>query len=249
MYWSGFHSASLNGPGAHPLRDPLIGRELLGDLLGIDRRHVVGHGQRDEHDARLLLELHLDGVLVHRLEIDHLREERLAVDGALAPASERRDHVVRRHLLAVVEADALSELEGVDEPVLGDGVALRQHGDRLVALVERVEALEDVVRQHLRDGLRAPVRVERGRLAEVADAEHAALFRCLRLRHPGGHGHQGHQGQRQSSERQRSCHTCPPRYPRLTGGKPADSDGATSWPGRRPASRGEEPGLTRGISR
>ena len=162
---------------AHPLRDPLVGRELLGDLLRIDRRHVVRHGERDEHDAGLLLELHLDGVLVHHLQVDHLRKERLAVDGALAPAHERRDHVVRGHLLAVVEADALSELEGVDEPVLGDGVALGQHGDGLIALVERVEALEDMVRQHLGDGLGAPVRVERGWLAEVTDAQHAALFR------------------------------------------------------------------------
>ena len=54
-------------------------------------------------------------------------EERLAVDRALAPAHERRDHVLGGHLLAVVEADALSELEGVDEPVPGDGVALGEH--------------------------------------------------------------------------------------------------------------------------
>jgi hypothetical protein len=74
-------------------------------------------------------------------------------------------------------------------------VALGQHGDGLVALVERVEALEEMVRHHLRDGLGAPVRVERGRLAEVADAQHAALLRRLRLRHPGAYRHYRHQGQ------------------------------------------------------
>ncbi len=166
----------LVGAGAHVLGDLHLGGELLRDLLRVDRAEVVGHRERDQHDGRLLLELHLHGQGIDRAQLRDLGEERLAVDRLLAPAGERGDHVVGGHLLAVVELHPRPELEGVGEAVLADGVALREHRDRLVVAVEAEEPLVDVVGEGLGDAGGGPVRVERGRLAQVADPQHATLL-------------------------------------------------------------------------
>jgi hypothetical protein len=166
----------LVGAGAHVLGRLHLGRELLGDLLRVDGPEVVGDGERDEHDRGFLLQLHFNCVAVHRPQLGDLGEERLAVVGLLAPAVERGHHVLGGHLLAVVELHTLAELEGVGEPVPADGVALGQHGDRLLVAVEAEEPFVDVVGERLGDAGRRPVRVQRGRLAEIADPQHAALL-------------------------------------------------------------------------
>src|SRR5439155_8368086 len=150
------------------------------------------------------------GVLVHRPEVADVGEEVLPVDRLLAPAEERGDHVVRGHLLAVVELDALAELEGVGEPVLRDrGEALGQRRYRLVVVVERVEALVDVVREGLGDAGGGPVGVQRRRLAQVADAEDAALLLGVRI--GGGAGHDERGDRRKGQSRQEPTrHTTPP---------------------------------------
>ena len=167
----------LEGARADPL-GCLLGRlELLGDLLGIDGRGVVGDRERDDDDGRLLLDLHLHRVLVDGPHRGHPRVERLAIGRLRAPAIERGHHVGGGHLLTVVELDALTQLEGVSEPVLRHRRhGLGEHGSRLRLGVQRVEALVDVVGQHLGDGGRRPVRVQRGRLAQVADLEDSALL-------------------------------------------------------------------------
>ncbi len=159
------------------------GLELLGDLLGIDGAEVVGHREGDQDDGRLLLEPQVDGVLVDDLDVGDLGEERLAVDRLLAPADERGRDVLGRHLLAVVELDALAELEGVDEPVLAHGVAFREHRDGLLVLVQAVEPLVDVVGEGLGDAGGGPVSVQRRRLPEIANTQDAALDLGSRVRH------------------------------------------------------------------
>src|SRR5207244_3369139 len=103
----------------------------------------------------------------------------------------RGDDVVRGHLLAVVELDALAELEGVDEVVLADRVALGQHRDRAVGGIERVEPFVNVIAEGFGDGRGRPVDVERRRLAEDSHPKRAALLLSL-----GVQGGQGQQGQR-----------------------------------------------------
>src|SRR6185295_10150109 len=86
------------------------------------------------------------------------------------------------HLLAVVELDALAQPDRVDQAVRGYGrQGLGEHGNGPVTLVERIEALVEVVGEDLRQGRRRPVRVEGRRLAEVPDAQDPALPGRLRV--------------------------------------------------------------------
>ena len=64
------------------------------------------------------------------------------VDGE--PAVHRGHDVLGAKLLAVVEGDALAQLDGVGQAVVGDLIALGQHGLGLVVAIEAKERLDDV---------------------------------------------------------------------------------------------------------
>jgi hypothetical protein len=114
-----------------------LARHREGEVDGDDLQEGrVGLGQLDDHglvvgggDAGQLLGI-ARGHLVESLD---LPEEALAralglrIDRAL----DRVFHVGRGQVAAVVELDAGTEFEGVDETVLGDGVALGQVGNQL----------------------------------------------------------------------------------------------------------------------
>ena len=181
----------LEGAGADVLGDLGRRRILLGDLLRVDGGEVVRVGQGDQDDARLLLELDL-----HRGPVDgphalHRGPHGLGLDGVPAPPLQRGDHVVAGHLLSVVEPDALTQLDRVREPVRAHrGKRLGQDGNRLVVLVQRVEALVDVLGDDLHEVRRGPVGVERGRIPEHGDLQHPSLLGSLRPGLEPGHGHQ-----------------------------------------------------------
>jgi hypothetical protein len=103
--------------GAHELGDLLLWRELLGDLLRIDRGEVVGDREGEHGDGRALREPQLDGMAVDGFHVGDLLEEHLAGVRLLPPALQGGDHILGAQLLPVVELYALTELERVDEPV------------------------------------------------------------------------------------------------------------------------------------
>jgi len=70
------------------------------------------------------------------------------------------------------------------------GERLRQDRNRLVVLVQRVEALVDVLGDDLDEVRRRPVGVERGRVPEHGDLQYPSLLGGLR---PGLESGQDHQ--------------------------------------------------------
>ncbi len=74
----------------------------------------------------------------------------LELVGGIGHAVEIRLHRVGLELGAVVELDALLELDGVDQPVLAHRVALGEHRDQLHVLVEAVQALVERLGHRLR---------------------------------------------------------------------------------------------------
>jgi len=110
-----------------------------GDHQRIDRRlddveqHDVGLFERDD-----------EAVGIGRFEM----VDRFIIlgGGADSPvALERRLDVGRRHFLAIVELDALAQLERVGLEILRGGGFRRQHGTGCVVGVERHEAFEQIV--------------------------------------------------------------------------------------------------------
>ena len=185
--------------GARPDELGHLGRRrvLLGDLLRIDGGEVVGVGQGDQDDARLLLEPQLDRVLSDRAHVLDRGPQRLGLGGIPAPALEGGDDVLAGELLAVVELDSLPELDRVHEAIGGS----RRHpvgevGDRLVGLVEGVQALVHVLSDDLDEVGRRPVRVERGRIPEHGHPDDAAPLRRLGL----GEGTKGRQATTRAHE-------------------------------------------------
>ena len=102
----------------------IIGRQ--DDGVVVVRRDVIGK------IAVRRVEMEFDRIVVHLLRAalgQHAAEGRERVGGILriGEAIDRRDHVIRRHRLAVVEFHALAQLEGPDRSVLIGLPALGQH--------------------------------------------------------------------------------------------------------------------------
>ena len=100
----------------------------------------------------------------------------LAARRHLHPALQRGDHVVGRHLLAVVELDALAQRDRVDQAVLRDRRhALGQHRRHVPVGVEGVQQLVDVLHDRADQIGGRRHRVERLRLADHREVGGAAL--------------------------------------------------------------------------
>lgn len=70
---------------------------------------------------------------------------RLAARSLTVSQRVHRGHdVLGAKLLAVVEGDTLAQLDGVGQAVIGDLIALGQHGLGLVVAIEAKERLDDV---------------------------------------------------------------------------------------------------------
>ena len=103
---------------------------------------------------------------------------------------------------AKLEADFATAVEALGWSVRR-GHPVGEHGNRAVALVQGVEPFVEVVREDLGDRLGAPVRIERRRLAEVADLEDAALLLGVR-------GEGRGQDEREQREDEKPSHRLPP---------------------------------------
>jgi hypothetical protein len=160
------------------------------DPAGAGRRGAI---ERDEVRPRLL-ETELDAPGIDEADLLHLVFERRREGAAIA--LERELHVVRRHRVPVVEADAVPEQELVHEPVrrhrprLGEGGRARAGGHGLEErIVERVEHQEGRDRALVVGGIQ-PARGQR----EVHRPGHLPGRRRIgRRRRPRGDGEGDHQ--------------------------------------------------------
>jgi hypothetical protein len=143
-------------------------------LLGIDGPPVVGRAQGEEERAGRLLEIDDDGVRVLGLEPLDVLPYRLGGRTQLGPVLERRYHVSRGHLLAVVEAHALAQGDGVAAAVVPHRMTFREHGNGVLVLVVGVEGLVHVPGYLLGDYGGGRMQIEGGRLADEPGLEHPA---------------------------------------------------------------------------
>jgi hypothetical protein len=128
----------LPGAGADRLALGALLARRLDMLLGLDERarseQRLIHLVSEHHEG--LLEVHGErvGVLdLHALDLPELRRQRVR-RAVLGDGGEREPHVLRRHLGAVVEPDALAELELPRAPAVQDLPALGEHRGQLAGL-------------------------------------------------------------------------------------------------------------------
>ena len=116
-------------------------------------------------------------IAVDRAEIAAARTLRRRIDGAL----ERIFHIRRRHGAAIVEFDAVAQLERIGQAVIGDRVALGEVGLELgrAGLVVH-EPVEDRLDDRPVLPVIADLRIESGEIVVEGDDGGAALFRALR---------------------------------------------------------------------
>ena len=132
----------LVGTGTHVLGHAGIARGL-DDLGGEDTRILGVVAQDDQKVDGGLGQRAGDLVVARDGEGGAGQQARGAVvDGE--PAVHRGHDVLGAKLLAVVEGDALAQLDGVGQAVVGDLIALGQHGLGLAVAIEAKERLDDV---------------------------------------------------------------------------------------------------------
>jgi len=144
------------------LRPRLAHDVEIGDLLGEDRVGSVGH--------------HLDRVVVDLVDRFDRRHHRLEVGALHADAVEGEQHVVGGEGRAVLELDALAQLEAPD---LGRDLTpfRRQDGHRLQRLVAPDQRLVDIAHEGEEEGLVAGVGIHRVDIAVIGEAERLGLGR------------------------------------------------------------------------
>src|SRR5213080_920401 len=160
-------------PGTHRLLDLVLAGRVH-DLLREDRGAVVRARERRQEHARRLFHVDHDGQRVLRLHRLDVLPHRLARARHLPPAHQRGHDVGRGHLLAGVELDALAEADRVASAAVGHRVALGEHRHDVEDTVVRVEGLDRVPSDLLRDHRRRPVDVQRRRLADHSGLEDTA---------------------------------------------------------------------------
>ena len=147
------------GAGAHELLDLVAGRGL-GDSLGHDEGIARGLGQRLQHHAGRRLEHELEGFGIDRLGVGQLGPQDLAQAIAHGPALQRRQHILRRDRLAVVEFQAVAQREGPGELVGRDGPGVDHLRLDLEVSVQRKQRVVDHVAVVADDEGRGPDRIE-----------------------------------------------------------------------------------------
>ena len=183
----------LEGAGADGV---FLKRAVLLDLFL--RHHVRGAGgQHAEQRGIGLGELEPHGVGIGRLDTLHggvHRAQHRAVLG-IADALDRVADVLGRHLAAVVELDALPELEHVGSRI-GNVPGGRQLALQLHLRVEAEQAAVDVLEVVGRGESHRQVGIEPHRVLVIADGQRAAALRRLSVDWP------GEQGQRHEERQQ-----------------------------------------------
>ncbi len=189
----------------------LLVRVGLGDALGHDEGHVGTRlAERLEHETAGLAQEDAEGVGRRRIHALHELHQRRAHRIALAPALQRGDHVLARDRLAVVELQALAQLEGPQPVVAALGPALDHLRLDLGAFVGAEQRVVDhvaVVAAHVGGG---PDRIQDRQVGVRHHAQHIGL----RLRRAGHQRHRGH-GRRRSPAFQRRCHRQDLRFTHL----------------------------------
>ncbi|MOA02493.1 hypothetical protein D3C78_1219460 [compost metagenome] len=141
-----------------------------------DRRRIVEGEQRGQRRIGLL-EGDRHRPCVRRGDIFDEAGCLLAARGDLHPAAKRGDDIFGRHVAAVMELDALPQLDRVGSTISTDlGQAFRQKRRHLPALVEGIECFENMLRDDADEigGRRHGIKCRR--LADRGDIDDAALF-------------------------------------------------------------------------
>ncbi len=122
----------------------------VGLVLGgrLERRRADDPGAvqraRDEVHRRGVAQRHLDGELVDRGDrVEGEPDE--GCTGAFLGSLDRRDHGIGRHRLAIVEGDAVTQVEGPCQSVLGCLPRLGEDRGELLGRVGRVDPQEGLV--------------------------------------------------------------------------------------------------------
>ncbi len=148
----------------------------IGFLGRDDDGRRARRAERLEEGRRRLLHLQRDFVVAGDVDAGD-RVEEVAGRADLRVAIERRLDVGGGHLLAVVEFDALAQLEDVRETVIGDVEQFGEDRDRFDVLAEGVEHLVDVHVDVARGLRRGDHRVEARRIGTLDVDEFSASRR------------------------------------------------------------------------
>ncbi len=184
----------------------------VGHPLGHDEGHVRRRlAERLDHEAAGLAQEDAERVGRGRIHVLHEREQLLAHRVALAPARQRGDHVLTRHRLAVVEFEALAQLEGPQALVRALGPALDHLRLDLAVGVGAEQGVVDhvaVVADHV---LRGPDGVEDGQVGVRHHLQHLLLRERGRGRHQRTDGDDARCDQRPACQNDRDL--ADPRLP------------------------------------
>ena len=142
---------------------------LLDDLFRIDARELIDIGEGRQDDRRGAFHLQLNGIFVNGSERIHLGKEPFPHRGNLPPAADGCHHVGRCHLLAVMERNALPQLDRVELSIFADLVGIGQHGDDGILVVKGEKGFKIMVSYDGNDGGRGPVGIHGWRLSHVGD--------------------------------------------------------------------------------
>ena len=132
----------LIGTGADIVGDARVARGV--DNLGGNDRGILGVVAQNREEIRGGRGKRAGHLVVARRSKLGIGKQTCRTIVDFKPAVHRGDDVVGAKLLAVVEHDAFSQLDGIDQSVVGDLVALGENGLGFVLGVEAKKRLHDI---------------------------------------------------------------------------------------------------------
>ena len=152
---------------------------ILPQVLGVDGGSAEDHAHHGKQGGERLLEADDDGVLVRRFHLlRHRLPEHARARIVRQALLQRELDVLARHLLAVMELHALSEVENERFPSVFDLPGLRQFRLRTEIKIESDQLVVDVDGRHLDRGARFDDQVEVPRVGFQADNQRASPLLC-----------------------------------------------------------------------
>lgn len=137
-------------------------------------------GQRPQKIGRGFGKHHDGSQRIGRFDIGKIGEGNTPARPDLLEGQQRKFHILRGKILAVMPFDTLAQLEGVAQPVGGRFPAFGKHGMRLELAVEPDQPFEDFRGNSTGAGVGIGKRYQRRWLAKTCKSDDPTLFRRLR---------------------------------------------------------------------